>query len=279
MRFGFKSMKLGKEKLNELLYLFHDDNIRYGLIFKLIYIYARNAGEVLKLQKKDINYNDKTISFDLQGGVKTLPLHNDVVDDLELFTNELNNDEDFLFINVDESMELAIKKLNYYLYNTIDSLNKHIDFDCPKLTTKDFKILRGQHLLLAGVELHTIHDLYNNSNITATKNNINYNDLLWMIYPCRDITTLFNDYTDTNIYTDKCFDDNDIYTVNTDNETIIIEINYLENNVNIIAEQDSDNEELVSILNTALTDEAISKLQMMKPGQYKYLNDLRILKN
>ena len=64
-----------------------------------------------------------------------------------------------------------------------------------------------------------------------------------------------------------------------DNETIIIEINYIENNVNVIAEQDSDNEELISILNNALTDEAISKLQMMKPGQYKYLNDLRILKN
>ena len=49
-------MKLGKEKLNELLYLFHDDNIRYGLIFKLIYIYARNAGEVLKLQNREEVY-------------------------------------------------------------------------------------------------------------------------------------------------------------------------------------------------------------------------------
>lgn len=272
-------MKLGKEKLNELLYLFHDDDFRYGLIFKLIYIYGRNAGEVLKLKVKDIDFNENLISFELFDGRKSFMLHDDVRDDLVTFTSDLNSD-DFLFVHVDESMDMAIKKLNYYLHKTIDSLNRHIDFGCPKLTTKDFRILRGQHLFLDGAEIHTIHELYNNSNLlTGTKNTINYNEMLQLKFPCNTLNTVFTDYTDTNIFNDHDFDKTDIFTVNTENETVILEVDYLENNVNIIAEPDNKDTELINQLNETLTEANMKSLRKMNPGNYKYINDLRILKN
>lgn len=269
---------MGKEKLNELLYLFSSDDKRYGLIFKLIYIYARNANEVLQLTKQDINFNDQTITFHLTAGDFTLPLHDDVKGDLVEFTNDLESTE-LLFMNVDESMEIAIKKLNYYLYKTIDSLNKTIEFEAPKLTTKDFKILRGQHLILDGTEIHALHQLYNNSNIMSTKNNINYNKLLEQKYPYNTIEEIFTECTDTNLYNDPYYGLTEIYTIGNEQETIIIEIDYENHKINLITEPE-ENKHLIEKTNQLLNDDKIlTRLYRMKPGQYKYIDDLRFLKN
>ena len=56
-------MKLNKEQLNELLYYITYDDFKNSLIFKLQYIYGRNAREVLELKVKDIDLTYETITF------------------------------------------------------------------------------------------------------------------------------------------------------------------------------------------------------------------------
>lgn len=269
-------MKLTKTRFNELLYYIQEDNYKNYLILKLIYTYGRNASEIFNLQNKDINITEDAVTFNIPTGQVTYPLTDYINDELVgyIYDQELDP-EDYIFRGENEAMEIVIKKLNYYLDRTVESLNKTIDFNCEKLTTKDFKILRGQHLYLDGATLHTIHDLYKNSNIQSTKKNIGYDELLRLRFPCDSLDKVFNEFTDFNLYNDDRFDDADIFTVGDETDNIIIELDYSEQTINLISEEN----QLTSKIEEIAPNELCMMLRGMDTGNYRLINGLRFIKN
>lgn len=274
-------IKLNKTKLNELLYYITSDHYKNSLILKLNYIYARNASEIFNLKPMDINLTDETIMFNIPTGTVTFPLVSDIRDDLlgYIYDHGVSDDE-FVFRELDEGMEIAIKKLNYYLDKTINSLNNTIEFNSPKLTTKDFKILRGQHLYLDGTDLHTIHELYCNTNLMSTKDIIHYNELNEYIFNCNNLDDIFHDNTDLNLYYDYRYGQTDLFTISDegDNDNLIIEIDYTDNVINIITEEDPDNK-LVAEIQKIDPNVLLNELGKMEHGQFKFINGLKIIKN
>lgn len=269
-------MKLDKLKFNELLYYIHEDHYKNYLILKLIYVYGRNASEIFNLQVKDVNVDEDCVTFKIPTGEVTYPLIEDTRDDLlgYIYDQELGSD-DFIFRGESEAMEIVIKKLNYYLDRTVESLNRTIEFDSPKLTTKDFKILRGQHLFLDGATLHTVHDLYKNSNIQSTKKNIDYGALIQLRFPCDDLDKVFHKYTDFNLYNDDRFDDTDIFTVGDETDNIIIELDYVEQTINLISEEN----QLTGKIEEIPPNQLCGMLRGMDTGNYRLINGLRFIKN
>ena len=269
-------MKLDKLKFNELLYYIHEDHYKNYLMLKLIYVYGRNASEIFNLQVKDVNVTMDNVTFNIPTGTVTYPLTQDTRDDLigYIYDQELT-DEDYIFRKETEAMEIVIKKLNYYLDRTVESLNKTIEFNCEKLTTKDFKILRGQHLFLDGATLHIIHDLYKNSNIQSTKKNIDYNNLLELKFPCNSLDKIFHEFTDFNLYNDNRFDDTDIFTVGDESENIIIELDYVEQTINLISEEN----QLTNKIEEIPPNQLCKMLRGMDTGNFRLINGLRFIKN
>lgn len=273
-------IKLNKTKLNELLYYISSDNFKNSLILKLIYVYGRNAREVFNLKPEDVDLTIETILFTIPTGTVTFPLVEDIRDVLMgyIYDHGISPDE-YVFREVDETMEIAIKKLNYYLDKTITSLNNTIEFQSPKLTTKDFKILRGQHLYLDGTSLHTIHELYCNTNLMSTKDIIQYNKLNEYLFQCNTLDKVFMENTDLNLYYDYRYSQTDLFTISddTDNENLIIEIDYPENMINIITD-DTDNE-IANELQKINPDTLFLELSKLEPGNFKFINGLKIIKN
>lgn len=174
-------LKLDKYQLQFLLNEIQNDNAKYGLVLKLIYTYGRNINEVLQLRVPDINFEDGYITFNInqQDTKGDFPITASIGDDL-LYYLKANNigDNDFLFVDIDDEIKLYRNRINHYLgKKSIALTQKH--FNKPvKLSTKDFKILRGKHLFLDGVPVKVIHDLYCFSYIKDTKNIIEYPELM-----------------------------------------------------------------------------------------------------
>jgi len=206
-------VKISKQKLNELLYNIRSDNIEYSLIYRLLYIYGRNIHEVLKLKKTDVTH--RNIVFEVNNNNVKFPLHENVRDDLLLFIEHGYFEEnDYLFIEHGyDNIDVYTKRLNYYLNRFIDKLNHTIYFKCPKLTTNDFKILRGQHLYLDGADIYTIHQLYHNSNIQSTRNTIHESKLKKLKYQCNSLDSVFSRFTDLYIFHDSFYDGESIFSV------------------------------------------------------------------
>ncbi len=271
-------IKLTKEKLNEFLYYLSTDNPKNTLIFKLGYIYGKNMREVLILKPTDINIEKETITFNTYSEKVTYPLTKTLLDELlgYIYDNELKPD-DYIFKNKNQKIEQGIKRLNEYLHATVMSLNKILDLNLPEITTKDFKILRGQHLYLEGVDLHTVHELIGGTNIKVTKNVINFKELHKLRFPCNNIDEVFTDYTDIEVLYEEGFHDSELYTVSSIDDNIIIEVMQATGEINIISsESNSLNEKLQEINPEYLFNELRS---LKEQGQYKIIEDLRFLKN
>lgn len=278
-------IKVNKEMLNELLRYISEDNQKYGLIFKITYIYGRNIGEVLKLRKRDVDLKHNALDFMLPTESVSFMLHPDIKEDLINYIESKNlTDEDYIFINEDKNVAVSSKdiniyskKLNVYLTNIIRELNKDVFIEhCPSLVNRDFKNLRGQHLFIDGADIKTVNELYRNKNIQSTKDNIDYKNLMKLRFPCDNVRKIFYEFTDLNVYSDRKFDNTDLFTIcNKENKSIVIEydyntgvINYLGNNKELF-EQLSEMD--INVLNKDLHD--------LKPGNYRYVGDLRIIKN
>lgn len=272
-------IKLNKTKLNELLYYITNDHYKNSLILKLIYIYGRNVSEIFNLKPEDINLTDETIRFHIPTGTVTFPLVKDINEILGYIYDHGIQEDEYVFRERDEAMEIVIKKLNYYIDKTIKSLNDSIDFQAPKLTTKDFRILRGQHLYIDGTNLQTIHELYCNTNLMSTKDIIQYKQLNEYLFPQYSLEELFHDKTDLNIYYDYRYSQNDLFTISDENDknNLIIEIDYLENTINIIAEDEG--ESLVDKVQDIQPDILFEELSKLEHGTFKFFNGLKILKN
>lgn len=278
-------IKVNKEMLNELLRYISMDNQKYGLIFKITYIYGRNIGEVLKLRKRDVDLKHNALDFMLPTESVSFMLHPNIKEDLVEYIESKNlSDDDYIFINEDKSVMVSSKdiniyskKLNVYLTNIIRELNKEVFIEhCPSLVNRDFKNLRGQHLFLDGADIKTVNELYRNKNIQSTKDNIDYKNLLKLRFPCDNVRKIFYEFTDLNVYADKKFDNTDLFTIcNKSNKSIVIEydyntgvINYLGNNKELFEKLSGMD---INILNKDLHD--------LKPGNYRFVDDLKIIKN
>lgn len=189
---------LSKTETNEILKYIREDNEVFGLLFDLIYIYARNVTEVSTIRKKDINLEDNTILFNInQNNTEGIfPIHKDIKKRLCKF---METDEEYIFKgyipvhNPTGVLNDYLAKNNQKFKNLLYKNNVNLS-----LSTIDFKILRGQHLFQDGVDVESIHRLYHYKNLNSTKRIINYHGLIQ--HKDVDIDSLFNDYTDVNLF-------------------------------------------------------------------------------
>ena len=278
-------VKLSRKELNELLYYISKDNQVYGLVFKMMYIYGRSVGEILKLRVKDVDLKHNALDFILPvNRSKSFMIHDSVKTDL-LTVIEDKGKEDLLFFEDKQSVNLKTvnnmsKKLNYYLSNIIKELNGSVlKWHCPVVVCGDFKKFRGQHLFLDGVGLSIINDLYCNQNMQSTRDMIDYNSLK-SDSACRRIDCVFHKYTDLNIFHDIDFDrDFDLFTVSHINDEgvfVVCEYDYV---TGVVGFLEGD----VEWFDLLLDDEFnlfLDSFSVLDCGDYKWFNDvLLVVKN
>lgn len=180
-----KVVKISKEKTKLLLNMISEDNFEYGLIFKLCYIYGRQISEVYNLHSSDVNFDVDKISFKINNEYVKYNIHDSVRDDLLEYCNGLDG---YLFTDISLNFDNFISRLNYYL-------KKYDDYCGVHISPRDFKKLRGQHLITDGVSVSMVQVLYHGADITSTKRFLNYNGLLG-INDVESLDMVFSDYTD-----------------------------------------------------------------------------------
>lgn len=271
-------VKISKEMLNEVLKYITEDNFKYGLIFKITYIYGRNIGEVLKLRKMDVDLKHNTLDFNLPTESVSFMLHKSIYEDLVKYVDYKDlNDNDYIFIKDDTKINMYSKKLNLYLRSFINELNRSVlSWHCPVLVNRDFKNLRGQHLFIDGADIKTINQLYRNKNIQSTKDNIDYKELLDKRFPCNSLKKVFYDYTDLDVFVDAKFKNTELFTICDDKDTLVLEYDYDTNVVNLLGDNNSDLYATVSSLDYNVF---FDKLKDLDTGHYRYFEGLKIIKN
>jgi hypothetical protein len=273
-------IKLNKTEVNELLYHLCKDNHRYGLVLKLVYVYGRNIGDVLRLRKRDINISNNIICFKLYDGSYNLPIHKDVKKELLDYIAPLD-DKDYLFINVANDIEVNntnvySNRINGYLRDLIKQLNKGNVFGghCPLLVCTDFKILRGQHLIIDGCPLKIVQELYHIKNVASIKNMIRYKDLLKLCFECDSLDKVFNSFTDLNVFYDYDFVEMDLFTLFKNGCSVIIEYDSLLEDFNIVV---GDDDLFVEV--SGLDVGVFRELLGLSSGEYKFVDGFKIVKN
>ena len=275
-------VKLSKEEVNELLYYIYQDNERNGLIFKLMYIYAQSISNILRLKRVNVDLKHNTLDFIFDNCSYSFMLHKDIRDDLIRYLD----DADGLYLFIDEDMDTVTNddlniyrvRLNQYLSNFIKKLNQEqaLKWKCPNLYCTDFKILRGQHLFLDGVDVHVIHDLYGYKNIINTKNAIKYKDLLGVRFPCDSLDCVFNEFTDLNLYRDHDFDGVGVFSVCDGGGCVVVEYDYRLHELTIIG---GSNDGLVDVLLGYDSGVLCDLFDSICVGDYKFLDGLKVIRN
>ena len=178
-------VKINKKQTKILLNMITTDNNEYGLIFKLCYIYGRLISEVYQVNSDMIDFEKNTINFKINDNYVEFNIHHSVKEDLKLQVKEHNG---FIFHHIGLSnFDKFNKHLNYYLKKYDELYGVHI-------SPRDFKKLRGQHLLCDGVDVNSITGLYCNGDNSATKRLIEYNNLLNLKeYSVNEILIMFTE--------------------------------------------------------------------------------------
>lgn len=277
------SVKVDKEKLNLLLKFIHEDNITYGLILKLVYIYGRNIGEVLNLQVKDIDLKHNTIDFKLPTEEVSFMIHNEIKDELVNIISNFTSDEyiflgDFNGVNNTKKINTFSNKINRYLHDFISKVNRDygLNYSYPNLICTDFKRLRGQHLFMDGVELSIINNLYKIHNNQTLKKLINFEELNNLKYPCRNIDILFHKYTDLNLFKENNIDlSNRLFMIITSEGEVFIEFNAVTGEFNVF---DYDNESSLNLLEDFSFKDLKEDLLNFDVGNYKFFKGFKIIR-
>ena len=269
---------MSKERLNELLYYITEDNFKYGLIFKITYIYGRNIGEVLKLRVADVDLKHNALDFYLPTESVSFMLHSSIKNDLLSYIEDNSlKENDFIFIDDTNKINKYVTKLNMYLHSFIMKLNRNVlSWHCPLLVNRDFKNLRGQHLFMDGADVKTINKLYKNKNIKSVKDNIEYTELMNERFPCDSLKRIFYDYTDLDVFVDDNFNNCDLFLVCKGRDNLVLEYDYDTNTVNLLGDKNS---ELYNRFISLNYDDLFIKLRNLKVGNYKYIDDFKFIKN
>lgn len=265
-------IKLNKEQTNETLKVIGEEEPRYGLALTLQYIYGRNISEVYNLQDTDINKEEETVTFVMNNNPITHKIHPQIKQQLYKLADE---NPGFIFQEGDRPLTTFKDGINYYLHKRTGRLRELTFLDNLRLTTKEFKKLRGQHLYQDGVPLKIIHELYSNSNMEGTKNTIQYHELKELLYnkSLDDIIMEVN----MEIYEEHEFNKNPIfYVLDSDKNEAIIEV-MTDEEMEVIGD-----EELVEHLTGEEFDtkDLISKLvPVNRVGDYILYDNIKFLRN
>ena len=178
-------VKINKKQTKNLLQKISDDNVEYGLIFKLCYVYGRLISEVYQVNSEMINFEKNKLNFKINNDYVEFDIHHSVKNELMLQVKEHNG---FIFQHIGLSnFDKFNKHLNYYLKKFDDYYGVHI-------SPRDFKKLRGQHLICDGVDVSSVSLLYCNGDNSATKRLIEYNELLDLKeYSIQEMLIMFTD--------------------------------------------------------------------------------------
>ena len=265
-------MKLTKTELNELLKVITDDMPNYGLILKLQYIYGRNVSEVYKLRKQDINQDENKITFTMNGDKLTFEVHKELRE--QLYNTVKESRKQYIFQEAERPLPNVKDNINYYLHKKSEALNELKFLEGIRLTTKDFKALRGQHLYQEGYPLKTIHELYHNTNMDGTKKTIQYEELQKLFYP-EDINVLVENVC-LEVYADHEFNTNPLfYVTDEENNESIVEVNEELGRITVYADGG-----IKKTLESFDTLSLINKLSHVKSaGEYIYYEGFKFLKN
>lgn len=264
-----KIIKLTQTETNEILNIMREEEPAYGLILTLQYIYGRNVSEVYNLKKTDIDKDNDTITFTMNGDKLTFPVHIEIKQLLYKIVDEAKKVN--IFQEGDRPLSNVKDGINYYLHKKLGSLSDLPYLEDLRLTTKDFKALRGQHLYIDGVPFKTIHELYHNTNTDGTKNTINYEELKEM-YDKTDILSIVED-TCVSVYTEHSFDNNPVFYVTMDDEEALLELTG--ESVNFYGD-----EPLKEVFDTIDSELLLRSLENIKvPGDYTMYNGVKFLKN
>lgn len=265
-------IKLNKQQTNELLRVIGEEEPRYGLALTLQYIYGRNINEVYNLKDTDINKEEETITFIMSNNKIVQKIHPQIKQQLYQLAED---NPGYIFQEGERPLTTFKDGINYYLHKRTGRLKKLRYLEDLRLTTKEFKKLRGQHLYQDGVPLKTIHELFNNSNMEGTKKTIQWHELKDMLYN-KTVEEIIMD-ANVEIYEEPEFNKNPIFYVTNDyKEEAIIEVTS-EDDMEVIGD-----EELVEYLTSEdFNKEAlIPKLECVKRvGDYIIFGNIKFLRN
>lgn len=263
-------IKLKKTEMNALLKELNYSKPEYGLIYSLIYIYARQAKEVLCLQKKHVNVKKDIITFNVNNNSVSFPLIASIKKDLQSVVDSKKRDE-YLFLDTPEDLDKLTTNLYNYLNRRLIKLNRHYGWECNKLTLTELRKLRAQHLIKDGVRLETVMDLFLNRNISEFKEFIDY-DALVSKFPYSNVDTIFKEHTNLNIFTIDGYKYDDVFTV-VDGEgnecTLIVSMD----NVDVVEFND-----VAAMVYDIDEYYLIDQLSLLDYGEYVVIGDLKFLK-
>lgn len=265
-----KIIKLTKTETNELLKVITEEEPIYGLILKLQYIYGRNVSEVYNLTKNDIEMDKDLITFVMNGDKLTYTVHPEVRSLLYKTVEEAK--KNYIFQEGERPLSNVKDGINYYLHKKTNNVNSLPFMEGLRLTTRDFKALRGQHLFEDGISIKTIHELYHNSNSEGTKKTICYDELRRMLSPS-DVEEIIRD-THMDVYSDHSFNRNPIfYITNKDGEEAILEIK----DTDISFYGDGELRSTFEELDTSVLLPLLGRVKYT--GDYVYCGGLKFLRN
>lgn len=270
-------VKVSKTDVNLLLKYIHEDNPVYALILSLVYIYGRSIGDILKLKYSDIDVKHNTIDFYLSMGSISFMIHPDIKKDLLDFIED--NDGEYLFFDdCDVSLSKVNQysnKVNKYLRNCIHSINcdEGLYWSYPSLVCSDFRRLRGQHLFLDGADIKTINALFQSSSLQSLKHFLGYDTLIGLRFPCRNIDSIFHNFTDLGIYNDGDVDEFVFAFECLEFGIGYISVDFSDNSFSIL---DFESEGIVSIINSLVDDVFIEGLFLFNVGDYKFFDDVKV---
>ena len=260
-----------KTEINQLFKLLTEENPEYALIYKLIYIYARQTKELLQLQKQDINIKKNTITFKINNKEVIFPIATDIHDEILEKIKPLKQKE-YIFIDDKKEIDKLTSNLNNFLNRRLMKFNRHYNFDCNKLSLTELRKLRGQHLFLDGVNLITIQKVLQHKNITNLKDFLDYDNIINIKFPGSSMDSLFEDYTNLNIFPIENYNPDEIYTAidSKGNEcTVIVSFNTID-----VVENTKIAVKVLKIDEGYL----LHQLSQLMPGQYTIIDNIQFMK-
>lgn len=262
---------LTETETNILLKKIQKDNESYGIILKLMYLYGKTFNQIILLKTEDITEN--TIKFN----DNTFPLkHRDYLNLLSIENNE------YIFLkdtdNINEAVDKYRKNIIYYLNNNLKQLKLPSKIKWGGISLTDLRRLRGQHLILKGVDLKLVMELYQQqpSARTQFKKYLKYDELykLSSTKECENLSDVFNYCTDTDVFQMEDFDNSNQYIVDDNTESTLVLLDYdtltfIEN----VSDKFKDN-----VLNIYQNTDLVEEISVLQPTQYKLLNGIKFIK-
>lgn len=146
-----------------------------GLFYKLQYVYARRSDEIANLKVEDIDFEKGCIKFTIgkkrteKAPTLNLNLIPELTDEIKhLIEMKQLSDDDFLFIENEDSKENYKRNLRNYLERNSEKITKETIGKSIKIKTHGFRKLRGQHLLNDGVGIEKLQKLYQHEDVNTT---------------------------------------------------------------------------------------------------------------